>query len=150
MTREEGGRGRYFPEWVGEGALGPGLDFDPAIPGAPKCGGEDHWHEVDKDGKRVKEGGRDRGHHRPGDPNPIPSKAPNVEREIGDIDGIVPPPPIVDWDTLETIGISVGVATVIVAGAIIVVVAGEAMLVGGAVTAPIWAPRLSPVFARGG
>jgi hypothetical protein len=79
-----------------------------------------------------------------------------------DIDGIVPDPAFIDPDTAATIGLAiVGAASLVVfvillpalaigtvVGAIIIVVAGEAIMIGGVVTSPGWAPRLSPVFSR--
>lgn len=57
---------KFLPPWVGVGEHGPGLEFD------TDPGKGDHYHEIDKKGKRVKPGSGDRhGHLFPGK-RPVP------------------------------------------------------------------------------
>ncbi|MBA4292161.1 hypothetical protein C0431_04255 [bacterium] len=73
--RQDGGMGRYYPPGVN--GKGPGLEFHPGTPGAPGHGGEDHWHEVDKNGKKQDP------HLDPGNPMPDSVKRPQ-KPEIAD------------------------------------------------------------------
>ncbi|MGE0001553.1 MAG: RHS repeat domain-containing protein [Fimbriimonadaceae bacterium] len=141
-NRVDGGRGRYFPPWVrpgntgDRGHSGPGLEWDPGTDGT-----EGHWHEVDEKGRKVKKPGKE-GHLEPGTPSPVPNAPPNVEKEIGDIDGIVPAPAIIDPDTAATIGLAVvGAVAIIVT---VILLPEIAIGAGAAAAVAVISGRLRP------